>query len=371
MEVEKMGGVGSMRKLFSLSLFAFLFFIPSVNAQATDCKTAYDACMAPARTGMQQCESPLADRCGYDLSFYGTTFEQKNLSKGAVDTKFRCSFTSDDDVKIPTTPPCSMDNPCPAVNIQNRWRYVIGAKCGEYWDMSNSCGDEYLNCQLSGAFGTGGSTKPISVVELSGEVEYSESISGPFKPLTKDVTLRQGMFISTGFESSATVNINGQLLHIPQTVQLRFDEFTQGENLARTQLYLYVGTVQAQVRHTAAIRGDFSVTTPTAISSIRGSEMVVTYDNSTNTTTAYAISDVVYVKGNGDSSETTVNENQKVTVGSSGKATTPVSFSKSELPADVRDYTFPEVTSLPHDTCCISLLILSVVLAGAYWFERR
>jgi len=367
-----MGGIRPTGTLLLLS-FVFLFpFIPSINAQATDCKTAYETCMAPARAGMLQCESPIADKCGYDRSFYGTTFDEKNLSKGAVDTKFHCSFTSDDDVKIPTTPPCSVGNPCPAVNIQNRWRYVIGAKCSQYWNMSNKCGDEYLNCQLSDVFGTGSSAKPISVVELSGEVEYREGASGPFKPLTKDVTLRQGMFISTGFESSATVNINGQLLHIPQMVQLRFDEFTQGENLTRTQLYLYAGTVQVQVRHTAAIRGDFSVATPTAISSIRNSEMVVTYDNSTNTTTVYAISDVTYIKGNGDSSETVVNENQKTTVGSSGKAATPMSFSKNELPADVRDYTFPEVTSHPpDDICCISLLILTVVLAGAYWSERK
>jgi len=110
-----------------------------------------------------------------------------------------------------------------------------------------------------------------------------------------------------------------------------------------------------QVRHTAAIRGDFSVSTPTAISSIRGSEMVVTYDNSTNTTTVYAISDVAYVKGNNDSSETEVVANNKTTVGSSGNAATPVAFSKNELPADVRDYTFPEVTS-HHPTISAAFL---------------
>jgi hypothetical protein len=345
-------------------------------ARADYCNESYQACLAPAVSGMQQCETSLAAQCNYDLSYYGASFYPNTITQGTLDKKFSCKFTGDNNIDFHPKSSCSADTPCYATTIQNNWQNAMFFnKCKQYNDIWNKCGDEYLNCQISGMFDNGTNpsptnSNPISIVEMSGEVEYREGASGPFKPLTKDVTLRQGMYVSTGFESSVTVNIDGQLLRVPQITQFRFDEFTQGTNLVKTQMFLNVGAIEARVKHTAAIRSDFSVVTPTAIASIRGSEMVVTYDNSTNTTAVYAISDVAYVKGNGDSSEIAVNANQTATVGSSGKATAPVSFSNSELPADLRDYTFPEVTSPPQNTCCISLLILAVVFAGAYYSER-
>ena len=101
------------------------------------------------------------------------------------------------------------------------------------------------------------------------------------------------------------------------------DEFISANNINKTQMYLRVGHISAGITapHTAAIRGYFSVTTPTCISSIRGSKMDVVYDDILNKTTITVLEDEAFVKGVLDNSELTVPLNKKVVVDSTGKAT--------------------------------------------------
>jgi len=221
--------------------------------------------------------------------------------------------------------------------MKNVWSYSDPAEA--------ACQHQFENCQAAATAPTNTSstinmTQPtsqtVTVVDLNGDVEYRDDSAGQFLPLTKDTILKQGMFIASGFNSSVTVNISAQLLHVFSTTQLRLDEFTQGANIAKTQVYLNIGNIEAKVNHSAAIRSDFSVVTPTATSAIRDSKMIVSYDNVTNTTTTYATSDVAYVKGNGDVSEIMVYENQKATIGSNGKAGVSTSFSPNELLTDAR-----------------------------------
>lgn len=167
---------------------------------------------------------------------------------------------------------------------------------------------------------------------LTGDVEYSQDGKN-FAPLKAGTVIKEGWFVSTGFESTATLDFGYGTLRISQLTQLRIDKFVSEENIKKTQLFLNIGTVAPKLPHNAAIRGDFSVTTPTANASIRGSEMVVTYDETKRTTTVYATEDQAFVKGNSDSTEVTVKANQKVVVKDDGRTSAPQSFTSDELPS--------------------------------------
>jgi peptide/nickel transport system substrate-binding protein len=170
----------------------------------------------------------------------------------------------------------------------------------------------------------------IKVVEIVGEVEYKEP-DKDFVPLTVGTVLKQGWYVATGFESEVVLDFGYAELTVPQLTQLRIDEFTSKENIKKTQMYLFVGAIAAKVKHTDAIRSDFSVTTPTANSSIRGSEMVVKYDENTRITTVYVTEDQAYVKGVSDE-VIIVGENQKTVVNGDGSVSEPESFTAAELP---------------------------------------
>ncbi|MBS3167584.1 hypothetical protein J4216_00465 [Candidatus Woesearchaeota archaeon] len=175
------------------------------------------------------------------------------------------------------------------------------------------------------------STLPMKakITDIKGEVEYSTDGGKTFKPLTKDVVLKEGDFISTGFESSANLDLGYGKLEVYSLTQFRLDEFTRKENLEKTQLYLRVGAIKPILKHRAAIRGDFSVTTPTASSSIRGSEMIVVYNNQTNTTTVYVTEDEAFVK-TPNSPEQKIAVSNKVIITSDGLIN-PVTFNSEEV----------------------------------------
>ncbi len=186
------------------------------------------------------------------------------------------------------------------------------------------------------------------VTEITGDVEYSTDGGKTFQPVSVGMIIHQGDHITTGFESSASLDFGYGTLQIFQITQLRVDEYTNATNLPRTQLHLQVGRVAARIPHTAAIRGDFSVSTPTAYSSIRGSGMVVSYDNITNTTSVQVTEDQAYVKGASDTLVSIVKNGDTVVIGPEGKV-------RSELDAST--------------TCCGGAVI-PLILIGALTLKR-
>lgn len=175
-------------------------------------------------------------------------------------------------------------------------------------------------------------SQTVRIISFEGDVEYSRDGGKTFSVLTKDIVLQKGDIIMTGFDSRAQVDFGYGQLWVGQTTQLRFDEFTNAENLQKTQLYLRVGTVQAKLKRPASIRGDFSVHSPTAISSIRGSEMVVVYDDKLNKTTTYVTEDKAYVKGVNDTREMEVLVGNQTEVGNDGKSTISTTSDTAAVP---------------------------------------
>lgn len=241
--------------------------------------------------------------------------------------------------------------------------YTYDCNCGEAWDKPfKTCYDPkgtglVVACVASGAKcpgetgGTSGSSGPViaKITQITGEVECSKDGGKTFEQCGAGTELRQGDFVSTGFASNVKLNFSYGELQVYEITQLRMDEFVSAGNINKTQMYLRVGTIRVKLPHTAAIRGDFSVTTPTAISSIRGSEMKVEYDDLLNKTTVTVLEDEVFVKGTKDSVEITVPLNKKAVIGSNGKAVL-----SNATATDLNNGLDPSVNL----TCCGPTLIL-------------
>ncbi|MGV8085339.1 MAG: hypothetical protein ACP5N9_03760 [Candidatus Bilamarchaeum sp.] len=239
--------------------------------------------------------------------------------------------------------------------------YTYECNCGEAWDRPfKTCYDSkrpgfVTSCVARGAKCPAEETRPesiqtgISVISIDGDVEYSNDGGLTFKPLTADTKLKEGDYVSTGYDSRATLNFSYATLRITPLTQFRIDEFTSRENINKTQMYLYVGAVMPRnIKHVPAIRSDFSVTTATAISSIRGSEMEVSYDNESNTTTVRVTDDEAYVKGKNNLNELRAIEGQKIVIGSTGIAT---------LSTAIEDKS--------NGMCCLPSFIFGIVIVGA------
>ncbi len=171
------------------------------------------------------------------------------------------------------------------------------------------------------------------VYKISGDVEVSHDGGKNFVPARIGDILKKGDFISTGYDSRGSVDFGYGQLDVGKMTQFRIDEFSDKENIKKTQLFLQVGSVQAKVKHTNSGRSDFSVVTPTANSSIRGSGMVVSYDDKSKKTEVLVTEDKAYVKGLKDAAEVEVMEGKKVVVDESQKVSKSESFASSDLPA--------------------------------------
>ncbi len=402
------------------SAAALLLCLLTFSASAADqippaCQSAHDAAVACDQTKWQQflsCQTKLAQSCNYDLSLYGdhlysgrtgqTNFEVSNQviredsnflpPSDASDTKFNCG-----DYRC-----IASGGGCNAVPIKHYWAdvsygYVI-QKCpvinekllcfNDYINCVNCQGGGFLgdNCAQYGgtpapapSFGVAGEaasnnkeiTRPIMVQEIGGDGDCEYSPDGlTFIKLTKGTQLQKRWSVICGFNSNVRLDFGYGQIFLPETSGIRLDEFVNSSNIQKTQLFLLAGWVQARVNvtHTNTIRSDFSVTTPTCTASPRGTEMIVHYDNSTNSSTVYTTEGTVTTQGSEDSSGTDATTGQKVFVSSTGAAARPVTYTKSELAPQLQNYKFPVPTAQGGKLCPVLFIPL---FAAAFVFARR
>ncbi len=253
---------------------------------------------------------------------------------------------------------------------KNSWNWINGCAKWKDNDVGGSCEiEDYtvspVKTEKYDWWGYVSAPKPgIAVIsDIKGDVEFSKNGKN-FREAKLGDIVKPGNFVATGFESSADLDFGYAKLEIYSLTQFRVDQSSSKENISKTQLDLRVGAVKPILKHNDTIRGDFSVSTPTSISSIRGSEMVVSYDNQTNTTTTYVLEDEAFVKGNLDSTEMTVLENKKTNIDATGKASQPESFSSSELPQGSLD-------SDSNGSSWFIYVIVVIVIIAAYFFYKK
>jgi hypothetical protein len=111
-----------------------------------------------------------------------------------------------------------------------------------------------------------------SVVEIAGKVEY-QIPGNDWRPARVGDVLPKGTLISTGFKSTALLKIGNATITVKPITRLSLEEIIQSESTSNTQLFLQAGRVSAEVTPQAGLSTEFSVKSPTATASVRGTEL--------------------------------------------------------------------------------------------------
>ena len=131
---------------------------------------------------------------------------------------------------------------------------------------------KYMLCVLASALIA--ATLPVAalegqVVTVNGKVEIQDA-GGAWKALKAGDPLTAGSMISTGFKSEATVKLGASILTIKPLTRLTLTQLVEKEDTVKTELYLEVGNVKAEVNSLNNKKNGFTVKSPVATASVRG-----------------------------------------------------------------------------------------------------
>jgi hypothetical protein len=105
---------------------------------------------------------------------------------------------------------------------------------------------------------------------VTGTVEIQEQGSSRWTPASEGDLVKTGTIISTGFKSSAALSLGNSSLTIRPLTRLSLEEIVRMENTEKVSLNLRTGRVRAEVTPPAGGKTDFSIHTPSATASVRG-----------------------------------------------------------------------------------------------------
>ena len=122
---------------------------------------------------------------------------------------------------------------------------------------------------IPGIFAQTGVQQAI-IRDLSGTVEIRQSGSEEWQSAGKGQILDWDTTISTGFRSSALIALGNSLLTVRPLTRLTLSELSLIQDTETVQLKLQTGRVRAEVKAPAGAKAQFTIQSPTATASVRG-----------------------------------------------------------------------------------------------------
>jgi hypothetical protein len=106
--------------------------------------------------------------------------------------------------------------------------------------------------------------------EVKGKVEYQ--LEGEdWMPAKVGVAIPKGATVSTGFKSSASIEVMGSVIMIKPLTRMLLEELTRSSSGTKTGLTLLSGKIKTEVKPSSATSATvFDVKSPTATASVRG-----------------------------------------------------------------------------------------------------
>lgn len=109
-----------------------------------------------------------------------------------------------------------------------------------------------------------------SIKDISGKVEIKNAGDSSWKEAKRGDILQKNTLISTGFKSSAVLSIGNSTLTVKPLTRLSLEELVSAESSEEVKVYLSAGRVRADVNPPSGGRTDFSIRSPSATASVRG-----------------------------------------------------------------------------------------------------
>jgi len=107
------------------------------------------------------------------------------------------------------------------------------------------------------------------IKEVSGKVEVKEAQKA-WAPAQVGMTISKGTYISTGFNSSAVLELGPSVLRVRQLTRMQLEELVEKEGTLTTGVNLPIGKVKAEVKSVAGLRNDFKLKGPVSTAAVRG-----------------------------------------------------------------------------------------------------
>ncbi len=105
---------------------------------------------------------------------------------------------------------------------------------------------------------------------VKGKVEVQNPGEQAWQAASSGMEVPTQATISTGFGGTAVVELGASTLTVRQLTRLRIDELTTQKNVARTNLFMPVGRIRAEVKSAVGTTTDFTLRGPQATAAVRG-----------------------------------------------------------------------------------------------------
>lgn len=112
------------------------------------------------------------------------------------------------------------------------------------------------------------------VTFVKGKVEVQRGDA--WVPLKVGDKIKQSETVSTGIQSEAKIKYSGSLMAVGAMTRITMDQLSAGDNKEKVDVYLSTGAVRSKVTHDADTRVSYTVRSPVAVASVRGTEFQIT-----------------------------------------------------------------------------------------------
>jgi hypothetical protein len=114
-----------------------------------------------------------------------------------------------------------------------------------------------------------GAQAQAKVQSFTGKVEIL-SAQQAWVAVRPGMVLPLGTTISTGFNSTAVLQLGASVLQVKPLTRLRLNELVAREGTVSTDLFLQVGKIRAEVKSAEGLAQDFKVKSPVSTAAVRG-----------------------------------------------------------------------------------------------------
>lgn len=116
------------------------------------------------------------------------------------------------------------------------------------------------------------------VTYIKGKVEVSKDNRDSWIPLKVGDQLSESDVISTGFQSEVKIEFSGSIMTLGAVTRITLEKLAESTSKDDVSLYLKTGAVRSKVTHPAEKRVSYTIKTPIAVASVRGTDFMVTAD---------------------------------------------------------------------------------------------
>jgi hypothetical protein len=113
-------------------------------------------------------------------------------------------------------------------------------------------------------------SQEVVIREISGTVEIKTPDAAGWSPARQGQIIPRTTVVSTGFKSTAVLTVGNSVLAVQPLTRLTVDEIQETSGKEQVNLSLQTGRIRADVKPPAGGKTEFTVKSPSATASVRG-----------------------------------------------------------------------------------------------------